>query len=86
MYTIILIIIGALNLLSISSHTTMDSKNTTTADNAATQPSSPRIRRSGRDRKKTPLVASFKDSIVGYVDTVSPLILSQKYVLYLMYV
>ena len=54
----------------------MDSKNTTT-DNA-TQPSSPRpARRSGRDRKKTPLVASFKDSIVGFVDTVSSLIIAK---------
>ena len=55
----------------------MDS-NSTTTDNSTAQTSSPRpARRSGRDRKKTPLVASFKDSIVGYVDTVSSLIIAK---------
>ena len=64
----------------------MDSKNTTT-DNSTTQPSSPRsARRSGRDRKKTPLVASFKDSIVGYVDTVSSLIIAKICVIFDVYV
>ena len=48
----------------------MDSKNTTTDNTTTKTSSSPRpIRRSGRDRKKTPLVAS----IVGYVDQVSSL-------------
>jgi len=52
----------------------MDSKNTTTDNTTSQTSSSPRpARRSGRDRKKTPLVASFKDSIVGYVDSVSSL-------------
>jgi len=52
----------------------MDSNSTTTDNTTSQLTSSPRpTRRSGRDRKKTPLVASFKDSIVGYVDTVSSL-------------